>query len=579
MRKGFYARLAAQNIKKNGKFYLPYLLTAAGCAAMLYTMYFLNGNAGVGEMSGSAYVRSFLALGTVVITIFSAVLIFYTNSFLMKRRKKELGLYNVLGMGKRHIARFLFWETVYTALIGVIGGLALGVLLSKLALLALCRLLGAMVPFGFELSATGMVATAASFLVIFLLCLLGNLRRIGKSRPIELLHGENTGDREPKTRWFLAVVGVLSLGGGYVIASMVRDAIAALGLFFVAVLLVILGTFCLFTAGSIAVLKALRRNKRYYYQTKHFTAVAGMLHRMKRNAAGLAAVCILSTMVLVTVSTTASLYLGTEDSLDQQYPRDYQVIMFKADENAMNSLVDAIERVAEEDGVKVKNLTYFAYYEGNSEVLSANQECGDALKATNGVNGVTVWAGGDEDYLPTVYVGYDLPDGADTRLTSEVSMLCDSMEGDFTYEMAYMADRASNAEDLYAMSGGFFFIGLYLGFLFLMATALIIYYKQVSEGYEDAQSYRIMQNVGMTQREVRESIHGQIMTVFFLPLAAAGVHIAFAFNMISRLLTVFGLYNVPLFAWCTVGVFAAFALVYALVYALTARAYYGIVKV
>lgn len=576
-KRGFYAHLAAQNMRKNGRFYLPYLLTGVFCTAMLYTMYFLNGNKGVSQMPGSAYVLTFLWLGIGVVTIFSAIVMLYTNSFLMKRRRKEIGLYNVLGMEKRHIARFMAWETVFAALISIVGGEALGILLSKLALLLLCRVLRAGVPFGFQVSAFGMGAAAVTFLVIFFLCLAGNLRRIGASRPVELLRAENEGDREPATRWVLAAAGAVCLIAGYVMALSVKNALSALGLFFVAVILVIIGTYCLFTAGSIAALKALRRNKKYYYKTRHFTAVSGMLHRMKRNAAGLASVCILSTMVLVTVSTTVSLYLGTEEVLDRQYPRDYNVMMFEADEAAMNSALDAIARMdARETSAETSDIACVRYYEGDNGALSANQECGDALAAAK-ENGQLVWAKGDEDYLPTVYIGFNVKGGlSDEEVWDGV---LEGMEGEYTYRSAYIAGRAKNAEEVYAMDGGFFFMGLYLGALFLMATVLIIYYKQLSEGYEDAGSFRIMQRLGMSQGEVRASIHSQIMTVFFLPLAAAALHIAFAFNMIIKMLGVFSLSNTALFAECAVGTLLVFAAIYALVYALTARAYYRIVRI
>ncbi|MEG1790517.1 MAG: ABC transporter permease, partial [Oscillospiraceae bacterium] len=570
MRKfGFYARLAAQNMKKNGKYYLPYLLTCVGAAAMLYTMFFLSGNSGVKEMRGAQYVYSMLFLGTGVIGIFSAIIILYTNSFLMKRRKKEIGLYNILGMEKRHIARFLFWETIYTAIVGIVGGLAVGILLSKLMLLVLCKLLRAGVPFGFFVSVPGIVWTAAVFCFIFILCLVGNLLRIGRAKPIELLRGDNEGDREPKTRLLLAIIGVVTLAAGYGIAISVKTPLSALGLFFVAVLLVIAGTYCLFTAGSIAILKALRKNKGYYYTTKHFIAVSGMLHRMKRNAAGLASVCILSTMVLVTVSSTACLYFGTEETIERMYPHDVGVLMFESDEASMNAVVDIVQTMAEESGAEIKNLQYVRYY-GSMGGIDDNK-IGDILKqASHG----EVLNGEGKDYLPTVYVGFDLR-GEAPESFRDYSVF-DKMEG-LTYKSAYIQERGDNADELYSMYGGFFFIGMLLGFMFLMATALIIYYKQVSEGYEDAEGFKIMQQVGMSKQEVRTSIHGQIMTVFFLPIVAATVHVAFAFPMITKLLAALLLTNVGLFAMSTAATALSFACIYAIVYALTAKAYYKIV--
>ena len=574
MRKGgFYPGFAAQNIKKNGKYYLPYLLAASLCVAMLYTIFFLNDNGGVSELRGAMYVQVFLSLGTGIITIFSAIIIFYTNGFLMKRRRTEIGLYSVLGMEKRHIARLMLWETIYAALIAIACGSAAGILFSKLALLLLLKLLGETVPFGFEVAWGGILWTAIIFAVIFLLCLASNLRRVGTSKPVELLHSVNEGDREPKTRWFAAVVGVITLGAGYVIALRVSSPSDALLMFFVAVLLVIIGTYLLFTAGSIAILKALRKNKAYYYKTGHFTSVAGMLHRMKRNAAGLASICILSTMVLVTVSTTVCLYLGTEETIDRIYPRDFQIVMAEADENAMNSALASAEKVAENDGITLTDVACVRYY-ASDDAMGVSQEAGNALKVNS--DGGLVWATGDETTLPAAYVGFNVDGDIPNNFGDDI---LEGMEGPSTYKWANYRDRASNASDLHSMTGGFLFMGLYLGLLFLIATTLIIYYKQVSEGYEDAVGYRIMQQVGMSRAEARVSIGGQIRAVFLLPIAAAAVHIVFAFNMIAKLLEMFSLTNVGLFALCNLFTLLVFAAIYTVVYLATARAYYRIVRV
>jgi len=571
---GFYAKLAAQNMKKNGKYYLPYLLTCIGAAAMFYILFFLSENDGVVTLRGGTYVMATLWLGSGVIGIFSAILIFYTNSFLMKRRKKELGLYNILGMEKRQIAHFLLWETVYTAVVGIAGGLGVGILLSKLMLLLLCAILRAGVPFGFFVSGQGILWTAVVFCLIFALCLLYNWYGIKRAKPIELLRSGRDADREPRTRWLAALVGTVTLAAGYGIALSVQSPVSALGLFFVAVLLVIAGTYCLFSAGSIAVLKLLRNNKAYYYQTGHFTSVSGMLHRMKRNAAGLSSICILSTMVLVTVSSTVCLYAGTEEALDKWCPRDVQFILREADEEAMYTVVEIVQSEAEKQGMEISDLAYVRFYVPDSDTDSAHV-CGDALE--EGSRGELVWATGDEDTLPDAYIGFNVKVG-------EVPMefydgVWDVMSRDsVNFRSGSEAARSECSDELYGMYGGFFFIGLLLGFLFLMATALIIYYKQVSEGYEDAEGYKIMQQVGMTENEVKSSIHSQIMTVFFLPIVTAAVHIAFAFPMITKLFKLFYMTNIALFAWCTLGALLMFAAIYAAIYALTARAYYQIVK-
>lgn len=649
-------------MRKNGKFYLPYLLTCVGAASMFYIMLFLQGNEGLLAMPGAGSLRYILALGTGVIAIFSAILLFYTNSFLMKRRRKELGLFNILGMEKRHIACMLAWELVFTALIAITGGIAAGVLLSKLLLLLLCRLLSFDVPFGFSVSAQGMYITAAVFLVIFVLNLLSNLRRIHLSRPIELLLGGNTGEREPRTKWALALIGILTLGAGYGIAIAVKSPLSALELFFVAVILVIVGTYYLFTAVSILILKQLRKNKSYYYQTKHFIPVSGMLHRMKRNAAGLASICILCTMVLVMVSGTLCLHLGAEDVLKTRYPHDVTVTYWAPGARVAEDAVKAILSRATRKGIAIRSLitleslsffvrieggkmtddiqymtdsydmtfTHFitaAEYErltgkavslGEGEVLTqgSQKEAPDSFELLGKrftvkehisdfpflgeyasqmsntlcfvlsepdlreIQALRKAAHGDNAGSVAVDIHIDLEGSDADKLAFYEGMaeeLTQTVAGE--YNSMFAECRAANARDFYALHGGFFFLGLFLGSLFLMATVLIIYYKQISEGYEDAERFQIMQQVGMSEREVRSSIKSQILTVFFLPLAMAALHITAAFPMISRLLLVFSLTNVALFAWCTLGTFLAFALIYAFVYALTARAYYQIVKI
>ncbi len=664
--RGFYSRMARQSIQKNARYYIPYFLSCVGCVAMFYIMLYLNGNEAMTKMRGGSYVEVIMALGAVIIAIFATLVLSYTNSFLMKRRERELGLYNILGMEKRHIARVLLWESVYAAVIGIAGGLLVGILLSKLLLLILCSLLRFDVPFGFNVSFFSLWFTAVVFCVIFFLNLLTNLRRIGFSKPIELLRSANVGEQEPKTKWPLTVLGLLTLGGGYAIAVIVESPLDALALFFVAVLLVIIGTYCLFISGSIAVLKMLRSNKNYYYKTAHFTAVSGLLYRMKRNAAGLASICILSTMVLVTVSSTLCLYLGSEDTLRERWPSDISLSFRKPGADTSDIAIEDVRRITAGEGLAAANITvtesmdlylfmrdgalvyddnasnldpgrvicYFlsdesysaktgepvALEPGNALVSAKNLsfalpdtlsalgidlclsparsevlDRSDALVSFVGNTIGLVVCREDLYALRDAYAALDPGNGGfalrlqvgfdvDASPLKEIELsekLYEHVAANdskrYEYGLFNIETRAENAEEFYAMHGGFFFLGIFLGLLFLMATALIIYYKQMSEGFEDAGRFRIMQQVGMSRREVKSSIHSQVITVFFLPLAMAGVHIFFAFKLITRLLTLFGLYNVQLFAVCCLGAFLVFALVYVLIYSLTARAYYKIV--
>lgn len=661
---GFYSSLARQSIKNNAKYYIPYFLSCIGSAAMFYIMFYLNGSKALDAMRGGGTLRVVLILGAIIIAIFSALVLFYTNGFLMKRRERELGLYNVLGMEKRHIGILLLWESFYSALIGIIGGLAVGILLSKLLLLILCSILHFEVPFGFEISTDGIWITVAVFCIIFILNLLNNLHRVGRSRPIEMLRSANTAEREPKSKWILNVVGVLALGGGYAIALAVESPIKALGLFFIAVLLVIIGTYCLFTSGSIAVLKLLRKNKKYYYKTRHFTAISGMLHRMKRNAAGLASICILSTMVLVTVSSTLCLYLGADEVLSDRYPNDISLVFKDPGPGTDKAAHEAIAAAADKQGVRVDNISeekslelslrldgnrlirdeqsieysladdniviaYFISADTYAAQTGAVQELrrGQALvqafdftfdlpeqmeimslpfemcpvdnfpkkgEVSSYVAKMLCFVVCDDDLYAlseaskavydnnvsvlTMRIGFNVDAVSAQQIAFADELMDELSSGKCEYDMLYTDCRAEGEGDFYAMYGGFFFLGIFLGTLFLMATVLIIYYKQISEGYEDAERFKIMQQVGMSRQEVKSSIHSQIMTVFFLPLAMAGVHIAFAFKMITRLLEIFSLYNVKLFALCCIGAFLIFALIYAAIYSLTAKAYYKIVR-
>ena len=656
MRKsGFFPRLALVNLVRNGRFYGPYLLSCGMTAAMYYILSYLTRSDIVASVRGAGYLQSLMYLGALVVALFAAVLLLYANSFVMKRRRRELGLYNILGLEKRHIAHLMVWETVYCAAAAILGGLAAGVLLSKLVLLLLLQVSRLPVQYGFEISLPGMANTAALFGILFLLTLVWNLAGLLRSRPVELLHSASAGEREPKTRRLLVVLGTLTLGGGYATALTVADPFTALAYFFLAVVLVMIGTYCLFTAGSIALLKHLRNSPRYYYQPRHFTAVAGLLYRMKQNAVGLANICILSTMVLVTVSTTVSLYAGLEGSLDRMYPHDIDVVqqlegVSPEQEAALNE--DTLERVqtaAAEAGRKVELLQWstlldtVGWYTGNTFTLTAQEGVSTEIQILTAddygrLTGRTVALGpgqvlvqAENIDLPATFYIEDLPfhvagtitdfprynnsiliSGqaaqlslvvADETVVSAINVRDTSDHREFHVQMDLdgteaekqafvdpllaadvndvysVISRQDNAMDLYTMYGGFLFLGVFLGLLFLLSTVLIIYYKQISEGYEDQRRYQIMQQVGMSPREVRSSIRSQVLLVFFLPLVTAGIHVAAAFPMLCKLLELFNLFDVRLFALCTAGTLLVFCAIYALVYGLTTRTYSRIVGI
>ena len=675
MGKLLYPRLAWQNIKGDRRFFAPYFLALLGNVAAFYIMTALAVDPGMSQLHGAMYVQSFCFMGMFIAAVFSAVFLLYVNGFLMKQRKKALGLYNILGMGKSHIAAVLFFETLFVGGAGIVCGLLTGLLFHKLVTLALYKLLRFAVPFGFAISWDAMARTAILFGVLIGLTLLSNLNKVRLSKPIELLYGGQVGEREPRTKWFMTLLGVLTLGAGYYIALRTTNGMEAIAFYFVAVFLVIIGTYCLFTAVSIFVLKALRRNKRFYYKTSHFIGVSGMLYRMKQNAVGLANICILSTMVMVMVSGTLSLYLGTQDIVNRQAPSDLTVLVRYDPDEAEPFDPAAMLRFQEgfiqDQGYSVsEDLIYSSFtftvgrlpdgsYTTENDLVTLGTAITtiqvltqDAYAAATGVSlgleAGEVAFGGEEDVL-TIHWGTlegagsfgrsDLTvaqhleeslsaDAAvsdtSTLVVADTAALMELYENqkeaygedsswmewqasfsvDATDEELRAVQQAYNQyvrddavfagtgkwwscgwtlrcdveADAYGLAGGFLFLGIFLGTIFLMATVLIIYYKQISEGYEDKARFEIMQKVGLSREEVRASIRSQVLMVFFLPIAVAAIHILFDFNMVEKLLTLFQVYNTTLTALCTLGTVLVFFLVYGAVYLLTARTYYKIVE-
>lgn len=660
MKRSFYLKLASDNMRKNGKTYTPYLVTCILTVAVYYIVKSLSLNPGLGNMVGSTYLNETMFLGSCVIGIFAFIFLFYTNSFLMKRRKKEFGVFNILGMEKKHISRVLAWESVYTALISLVLGLGLGIALDKAMYLVINKVIGGDSPLGFFLSLESVRGTAALFAVIFLLICLRAVGQIQISDPIALLRAGNEGEREPRTKWFLTLGGILALAAGYYIALTVKHPIASLVMFFVAVVLVIIGTYLLFTAGSIALLKSLRKNKRYYYRTKHFVSVSGMIYRMKQNAVGLANICVLSTMVLVMVSSTTSMMVGMEDMVRERYPEDVMVYFAPGGVEGNAAGVETARALQKEMGLEGKRETAYAYLafpglrdgdvfvvgkeyaldvldnivnlffitladynasmgeektlEKGEVLLYANRDdfdsstlrlmdreyqvkekldsfVGNGILASNIASTYFIVVP-DTDTLREIYekqkellelYANDVRQvyGFDTDADKErQSAFCSALQERLSQSgmSARVENRASEKTSIVGLYSGFFFIGVFLGVLFVMATVLIIYYKQISEGYDDKERFEIMQKVGMSREEVKTSIHSQVLTVFFLPLMVAGIHVAAAFPMISRLLELFNLLNTSLYVACTAICFLVFAGMYVMIYGLTARTYYRIVS-
>lgn len=648
-----YPRLAAENIKKNGRTYIPYILTCILTIAMFYMIGSLANNPTLYSMKvGGSGMALILNLGTIIVGFFAVIFLFYTNSFLMKRRKKEFGLYNILGMGKRHIANVVAIETLYVSMISLVIGLFVGIVLDKLMFLAITKILGEDAALGFYISIPSIIITIFLFGILFFLIMLNSLKQIVLSKPIELLRGGNVGEKEPKTKWSLTILGVICLGTGYYMAVTVENIGIAIGIFFFAVLLVIAGTYMLFTAGSIFLLKALRKNKRYYYKPKHFISVSGMIYRMKQNAVGLANICILSTMVLVMISCTSALVIGIDDTVDRQYPDDIKIVVTHPYNNYEDSAgrlegLNKAKELAEKYKDDIKENGCFTYlqlstnltdnqislkdntnfevqiltaedYNRHSDTymtLNSGEVFVRTINQTYDYGSISIFG---KEYKvrnkDNVSNGYDYPQFIiyvkDIEALREINYNCNEEMGNINrsysrlnvvlqyditneekrqeiYDAFFglrddyhisVSDKTTARDDFVGIYGGLFFLGIFLGTLFIMATILIIYYKQISEGYEDQSRFDIMQKVGMSKGEVKSAIHSQVLCVFFLPLITAGIHTAFAFNIVLKCMFALGFANVPLYLICTAVCFLAFAVMYIIIYMITAKTYYKIVS-
>ena len=686
MKTALYPRLAWNGLRKNKRLFLPYLLTCVCMVMMFYILSFL-GSPETCELlpRGKSSAGMILNLGSAVIFVFSAIFLYYTNSFLVRRRTHEFGLYNVLGMGKRNLARIVTWESLITAVLSLVFGLALGIILSKLAELGLLNMMGGDINYRIRIDADSVTRTLGLYAVIFAVIWLSTVVRVGRSSAVALLRSESVGEKPPRANWLLGLAGIVILAAAYYLAVSITNPLDAMIWFFVAVILVIIATYLLLVAGSVLLCRVLQKNKKYYYRPEHFVSISSMAYRMKRNGAGLASVCIIATMILVMISSSSCLYFGAEDVVAARYPREINLTLVTEnptqlrDEN-LNSVRGCITGFAEKQGITFQNVQDYRFINVTGVLQDGTAQCrydrsgmsksysyGDlrdffiisaadyekktgesvtladdeALVLTSRCSYVenTITLSSDDIShtwrVKTVQSGsivssdvggviaqitlvvndasaavadfplsdesgnrivlckwiYNFDNGLDSE-AAEIFIfdLLDAVDGTVNGSSAYNdgADRgysyimASSREEsknnFYSDYSALFFIGIMLTLVFMLAAVLILYYKQISEGYEDQKRFEIMQKVGMTKKEIRRSINSQLLTVFFLPLLLAGVHLAFAFPMTRRLLELFSLYNVGLFVTTTLVSFGVFALLYTIVYRLTAKAYYNIVS-
>ena len=676
MKTSLFRKTARTNIKKNYRFFVPRILAEIGLLACFYIAFTLAFDERIKAVEGGAYVTAFMQFASLILGLLSAVIMIYANSFLMKQRKREFGLYNVLGMEKRHIGRILFHENLTSSIISVAAGCVLGILMYKISSLLVCKLLKADVILGFDyIKPLNICIAAGIFLAMDFVIFLIDRISIARMKPVDLLKSRSAGEKEPRVKVLILVLGIICLGSGYAIAIIAGSPLSALSWFFPAVFLVIFGTYFLITAGSVFVLKALKKNKNYYYNKKHFVSVSGLLYRMKQNAVGLASIAILATGVLVMISSTVSLYSSMDDTIAAHYPDDAYISASYSVDGVSEGisgdcLIEIAENAANSCGLEISSATSSHYLDAafmrNGTVLGTDREkdkgeitdfkiiteemyrrCGgEALNLLENEAAICTISGmqsfgeeflevgdmklkiakqlsifpvnanlvsavdtyglvvSDEDVVQKIYEIQKAAYGKDASEFTDMAAINfadreayapkDSEVRKAVYEglLAYVnevtggkGELVSDIEtveaariDVIGMYGAFLFLGIVLGLVCLFATALIVYYKQISEGYEDRERFQIMKKVGMSDGEIKKSIRSQIRMVFFLPLAVAGIHMCFAFPMLEKMMHFLLLSSVAVFIQCSVVVFLAFALVYVTIYSVTAKSYYKIIR-
>lgn len=670
MKLSIYPRLAFNSIQKNKKLYTPYILTCIGMVMMFYIVCFLANSDITNAISMSNIVKLIMSLGSIVMAVFSMIFLFYTNSFLIKRRKKEFGLYNILGMGKNNLSKVLISESLIVGVVSILCGLFLGILFSKLSELLFINILGGEISFSFKIDFTVIKYTVILFAAIFLMLLINTLKQIKSSQPIELLRSENAGEKPPKGNYLFAIAGIILLLFAYFIAVSVQTSVEALFYFFAAVVMVIIATYLLFISGSVTFCKILQKNKNYYYKTNHFVSVSSMIYRMKRNGAGLAAICIICTMVLVMISSTVCLYFGSEDSIEKRYPRNFilnssSVQLDNLYSSDMELLKEAAYNTATDDSYTPENILDYSYASfdaaidddkvipliassenfsnmarlfivsiddynkitGKNETLTDNQAMVCSLRFNFKSN--TLKLGDNNEYIvtkklnefvnngeafkqvsPVLYIvvddiekatssytdladfkgnklvtfnriyGYNLPCDYDKQMEISEKYFDNLSNIHYNEDILSCSWESSSIEriEFVGIYGGLFFLGILLGIVFIFAAVLIIYYKQISEGYEDQSRFEIMQKVGMNKTEIKKSINSQVLTVFFIPLAMSAIHLAFAMPLIYKILILLSGTSTMTLILTTVACFVVFALFYVIVYAFTSKAYYQIVS-
>jgi putative ABC transport system permease protein len=668
MKNKFYLKLAWTGIKKNHQIYTPYIFTCIGMVMMYYIVAFLAQSSVLEYLHGKESLESLLSMGSYVIGFFALFFLLYSHSFLLRRRKMEFGLYNILGMEKRNLIYVLIWESIGIMAVSLTIGLICGIVFSKIAELIMLNVIQENINFSLSIGISVIGKSVLLFAGIFLIIFLNSVRQIRISNPIELLRSSNLGDKKPKANWVLAILGIVLLGVAYYIALSIEEPFAAIMAFVGVVILVIVATYLLFIAGSVALCRLLQKNKSYYYQTNHFVSLSSMIYRMKRNGAGLATICILSTMILVMLSTTVCMCVGLEDGVRKRYNRDVIWNIYSSDTQVIQSVQDQIQEVLEEshytqndafeyrmleligflngnqfnpDPNNTNELTelsdfrdvYFVSLEDYNRVMDKNEQLAadevlfystgtkyaeksieiqgyQSFKVKKSIDkfdeseaseqqlfdmiilvvsdfeSVNAYFEGKKDssgenLADAIYhFGFDVDASKEEQLQlyDTLSNRFDILKNQKDFPELILEVRENERSELYAIYGGLLFFGIFLSLVFVLAMVLIIYYKQVAEGYEDKDRFKIMQKIGMTKKEIQKTINSQILTVFFLPLIVAGVHLAVAFPILSKIMLLFNVTNYIILITTIVGCYLVFGIFYIIIYKVTSSVYYKIVS-
>lgn len=669
----FYSKFALNNLVKNKRFIVPYVLSTIFTIMSFYILSSLAFGDNLNKLpNGINATKQVLSLGIIVIAIFSTIFLFYTYSFLVKRRVREFGLYAVLGMTKKQIAKILVLETIFIAITTLVVGIGLGILFDKLMLLILLKLFSATVTFGFSITPIAVVFSVLLFGGIFFLLLLYTVIKIARLRIVALLKDENKGEKEPKSRWILAIIGLGLIGYGYYTAQTVQNPIKAITVFFFAVIAVIIGTYLVFMAVSITVLKIMKNNKNFYYKPKNFISVSGLLYRMKRNAVGLANICILSTMVLVTMGTTSALYAGMEKSYNERFPRQLMVAGYHSTSDKLKEIENNAKLSAKEAGTEVedmvsynsvpivgrlvedkfnfesnigidlsnvkmivvlelkdynktanKNITLESneillhidkkgnYNHNNISLNGSDYKIKEKLSEFPGAIGSAAANIIDTYYVvvkdnkeaekiaaqlaarmeelskedaksrgiittgaPTVqnYVAFNIKD------TTKEAKVIESFKKLEKQSGIEIEGKDENKLTFRGVFASFLFIGVFISLIFVTSQVVIMYYKQISEGYEDKGNFEIMRKVGITDKQIKQSIKSQVLLIFFSPLIIATLHTIVAYPFIEKILRLFLITDSSIFLQALAVTIVVFAIFYLIVYAITSKIYYRIIK-